>query len=844
MVFLLLFMGLSSGKVVPGEVILWVKPEFREYISYQKDKSQTGIYEIDAVLKNFGVYEIDRLTKGRIPLEAEKYELDLIFLLKFPESFTQEELIQRLKALESVKFVFPNKAYPLQVIPNDPYFSSMWNLTKMKVPEAWDITQGNPSVVVGGVDSGLWWEHEDIRDNLWVNPGEDINNNGKFDYPSDLNGVDDDGNGYVDDIIGFNFSWGTWNPAPQDAVFSDHGTHVSGTMAAVTNNGIGVSGIGWNIRVAGINCQLIYQDTSYIDFYSTVEAHYYGANMGFSVLNNSWGGYYWGAPERQMMQAAIDYARSKGATIFAAAGNENTSIPLYPASLRGVISVAATTQGDLKAWFSNYGDSVDVCAPGVSIWSTVPNNGYDLWDGTSMASPNAAGVAALIKAYFPGISPQKLEEYLEGGADDIDSLNPSYAGLLGAGRVNALGALQYPFYSGVKVFDFSIFEIVGDGDRFYEPGEIIGILPFVINKGPQPADSFKIVLKPSFGFQVIDSIVRYNQFIGVDDTVIIALDTFKIVLNNVRERDTLLFEIKSLPPTLYQENTFTFFIGVPDVLVYYTDKDNKFFRYYEAALNILKVKYDIWKSFTRGIPSPSSSLPELEMLIWATGNDSINCVKPEEIDSMINYVTGGGKLVLSSQYAAENFDTSYDTLFFRNYLGVDRFKIPLGSGQNKAKGIPGDPLADGWFLYMGSTEGAQNVISPDEILNDTLGGVICVRYGPTGAGGGAGVRTQSAVFFTFPLEAVPLSGNTTLLQEVIHDLFSYFGVDVKERLPSFSSDKERKSLLVFGNKKIKFEKGNKIYSISGRLNKNLHKGGIYFLINEGKKENIKLILIK
>ncbi|MEN3046656.1 MAG: S8 family peptidase [Candidatus Hydrothermales bacterium] len=840
MLQLIIILALSQGKVIKNEIILWLKDDLRELIHFEKGKNTLSIPELDFLFEKYDVYEIDRLTKGKISDEAKKFDLDLIFLLRVKDENKAEMLKEQLSLLPYVRYVFNNEAYPLMFIPNDPYFPQMWNLTKMKVPQAWDITQGSPSVVVGAIDTGLWWEHVDLRGNLWVNPGEDINSNGLFDYPFDLNGIDDDGNGYVDDIIGFNFSYGIWNPSPEPSFGSDHGTHVTGTMAAVTNNGIGISGIGFNIRAAGLNCQLVWQDTSYINFYATVEAHYYGANMGFSVLNNSWGGYFWESGRIRMMQAAIDYARSRGAVVLAAAGNENVnlnSFPMYPATLKGVIAVAASMPNDVRATFSNYGDSVDVTAPGVSIWSTVLNNDYDSWDGTSMASPNAAGVCALIKSYFPSISPIEVERYLEGGADKIDSLNPGYAGLLGSGRVNAHMSLIYPFYSGLKVIDFKMIEVQGDGDNFFEGGEIVGIFPFVKNVGPQKADSFKITLKGSTNFTVIDSTVFYRNTLNVGNTILVKSDTFKILLNNVNDKDTLRFKIDGYPTSLYRDSKLKFFIGVPDVLVYYTDSLNNFYYYYEIALDYLNVKYDIWKHHLRGVPTFTPSMPQL--VIWATGNMT-SCLQESEINSFMNYLTLGGKLALTSQFAAENLDSPLDTFFFRNYLGIDRFNVPFGGGQDKARGVTGDPLAHGWFFFLSSSASARNTISPDEILNDTLGGTICIRYGPTGALKGAAVRTLNTVFFAFPLESVPYEGAATLtkLYQVIHGLFRYFNVSVEEKEPLVRfKEKEKISIILKNQNNLRAE----LFTLSGRRMKkpeNLIKG-LYFI--KEKDRTIKIV---
>jgi subtilisin family serine protease len=350
------------------------------------------------------------------------------------------------------------------IIPNDHENYDMWGLDRMNLPAAWDINyQDIPSSVkISTIDTGTKISHPDLAGNIYVNPGEDLNGNGIWD-PSDIDGVDTDNNGFIDDISGWDFvSYIPTDPEmaigeeygpPDNEVFPDingHGTHVAGTAAAVSNNGIGVSAASWNITsmplkagFAWINPDdgqeygLGYGD----DFAAAIQ---YAVDNGSRVISISFGGtgYY------EPYAAAVAYARMNNVLLFASAGNEAYSTLTYPAAYEGAIAVAATQPGDAKAGFSNFGEWIDICAPGTGIWSTMSNSTYSPGDyanyqGTSMACPNAASVAAFILSYDPMLSGDDLEMLIYDTADDIYPVNPSYPGQLGHGLVNAYAALDF-----------------------------------------------------------------------------------------------------------------------------------------------------------------------------------------------------------------------------------------------------------------------------------------------------------------------------------------------------------------------------------------------------------------
>ncbi|MGA9995293.1 MAG: S8 family serine peptidase [Pyrinomonadaceae bacterium] len=354
--------------------------------------------------------------------------------VRLPEGMRVEEGMARYQELPEVETVEPNYIYKSLATPNDPRYSELYGLTKIQAPAAWDLTTGSATVVVADIDLGVDYNHEDLAANMWHNPGE---------IPG--NGVDDDGNGYVDDVYGVDTINHDSNPLDD----SGHGTHTSGTIGAVGNNSKGVVGVNWNVRIMAIKS---HDQAGNGSSASVVEAFRYAAMMrgrgiNVRVTNSSWGG----APEApsydQALKDAIDAAGNAGILNVMAAGNGNSNndaTPFYPATYDSpsIISVAASDQSDNKAGFSSYGaTTVDLAAPGVGILSTWPNNNYVFLNGTSMASPHVTGAAALLSAYNPTLSAASLKATL---LNTVDVL-PQWSGLvLTGGRLNVLRALQNP----------------------------------------------------------------------------------------------------------------------------------------------------------------------------------------------------------------------------------------------------------------------------------------------------------------------------------------------------------------------------------------------------------------
>ena len=346
-----------------------------------------------------------------------------------PGKMTDPDGFLRTLGLDSrVEYAGLNYILSIGQVPNDPKYNQLWGMDKIGAPQAWDITTGSANVIVGVIDTGVNYSHPDLVDNIWTNL---VEFNGTA-------GVDDDGNGYIDDIHGWNAY--SNHGDPMDDHF--HGSHVAGTIGAKGNNNKGVVGVNWEVKIAA--CKFLSSTgtgstagaIACFDYFNQLRAD------GHNVLltNNSWGGGGFSKPLETAMAGDV------GNPILhaAAAGNSNNNndaSPHYPSSydLNNIIAVAATDSNDNSASFSSYGlTSVDMSAPGVSILSTVLGTGYGTYNGTSMATPHVAGGAALIWSQYPNLSAEVVKDLLMFGVDPLSGAKATVSG----GRLNVNKAIN------------------------------------------------------------------------------------------------------------------------------------------------------------------------------------------------------------------------------------------------------------------------------------------------------------------------------------------------------------------------------------------------------------------
>ncbi len=349
-------------------------------------------------------------------------------LVKLPEGVTVKEALAALSSDTTILYAQPNYEYKaLITIPNDVRFSELWGMhntgqnggtpgADINAPEAWDIATGTGSIVVAVIDTGVDYTHPDLADNMWVNEAEF---NG-------TPGVDDDGNGYIDDIYGYDFVNNDGNPMDDHY----HGTHCAGTIGAVGDNALGVTGVCWSLKIMAVKFLPAVGSGTTANAILSVQ---YATEMDARVMSNSWGG---GAYD-QALKDAIDAAGDAGILFIASAGNDNLNndvYPHYPSSYdsENIISVMATDKYDARSSFSNYGPvTVDLGAPGTDILSCSPGSGYRLLSGTSMATPHVAGACALLLSVDPRLEYDEVKDLL---LQNVDTTLPGLC--VSNGRMN------------------------------------------------------------------------------------------------------------------------------------------------------------------------------------------------------------------------------------------------------------------------------------------------------------------------------------------------------------------------------------------------------------------------
>ncbi|MBL7148465.1 MAG: S8 family serine peptidase [Candidatus Cloacimonetes bacterium] len=445
---------------------------------------KTGITSFDRIAGDYRFVDLEQAVKSLKDPDWNDNGLypRCIYNITLASNDNIEAALEALAADPNIIYAEYEPVCKVDYVPNDASYDMQWHHEYIQTEPAWDYTTGNEDIVIGIVDSGIKWNHPDLQDNIWVNEpelnstsgGNPMTINWATGSISGGNGIDDDGNGWVDDCIGWNF-YNNNNQSYQGYVDNDHGTHVAGCAGEVGDNYIGSTGPMMNVKL--ISSRHSPDNFATNSIYNGYDGIYYCTDSGADIINCSWGG----GGSSYIPNLAIDYAMSHGAIVVCAAGNEGldlASYAHYPGNCTNAVCVAATgPYSDVKADFSNYGTTVEVSAPGASIYSTIiAGNGYASWDGTSMASPIAAGVAGLIKSIHTGLTSQELKTRLEYTCDNIDAVNPGYVGMLGAGRVNSFKGAMYDLIPNLIIAEINMIEQSGDGDGVANPGEVVNLL--------------------------------------------------------------------------------------------------------------------------------------------------------------------------------------------------------------------------------------------------------------------------------------------------------------------------------------------------------------------------------
>jgi len=407
-------------------------------------------------------------------LPADEAAATTILKLQLPADLSVAEALEQLAQRTDILFAEPNYLVHRATIPNDPYFAQQWGLENtgqtlsgdkgtlagisgadMGATQAWDLATGSSAIVVATLDSGIDLSHPDLADNIWNNPGETgWDSQGQ---PKESNRLDDDGNGYIDDVHGWNFVMS--NNSPLDDDVDGHGSHVAGIIGALGNNGIGIAGINWQVQMLPVKFLDRFGSG---DLFKVAAAYNYAVKNGARVINASYT-----YPQSctsvgpsSTERTALSIARNQGVLIVAAAGNfrcNNDIYAFYPGGhdLDNILAVAASDpQDNLASTFSNYGvRSVDLAAPGVNIYSTVRQSitgmdghpGYNYMSGTSMATPQVTGAAALLWSLHPELTYGEVRDAILFSVDPQPGLQGKVAT---GGRLNLAKALGIDFSPG------------------------------------------------------------------------------------------------------------------------------------------------------------------------------------------------------------------------------------------------------------------------------------------------------------------------------------------------------------------------------------------------------------
>lgn len=406
-----------------GKIWFRVKSDYHVNASVDDNPAQLPIGTLPFLN---GISKTHQVTNLARPFHAAQNspELQRTYLLEFSDFANVDAIMSELKATGNVDYAERVPLAEEQVTPNDPSYTSQWHLATINASGAWNYFSTGSTIRIAIVDNAVDRSHQDLFGNMYTNAGEIASN-----------GIDDDGNGYIDDVSGYDVADNDNNPNPPSTSF-DHGTHCAGIASASTNNSIGIAGMGYSCKIIPVKATSSSASPSSVT--NGYDGIVYAVSAGANVISLSWGG----TGTSTTAQNIITWASSQGCLIVAAAGNSNVNTMFYPAAYTEVIAVAATNSNDTKASFSNYGTWVDISAPGNNIYSTLPSNQYGNMSGTSMACPLVAGLCGLMWSLNPGLTAADIKTCLYNNATNINAQNPSYTGQLGAGRINANASMS------------------------------------------------------------------------------------------------------------------------------------------------------------------------------------------------------------------------------------------------------------------------------------------------------------------------------------------------------------------------------------------------------------------
>ncbi len=779
---------------LPNVVILKFKSTAQPSPNFEKS-SISGFSKIDHHLAQIGVNEVKLVfTPNKRAVDNNLVVLlSNVYRLKYTAPYDAQHVARLLSRDPAIEYAEPVYLQEAQTDPNDKLYPAQWYLQSVKAPLGWEIEQGDSTVIIAIIDSGVDTQHPDLAGKIWINPDEIPNNK-----------IDDDANGFVDDVNGWDFEKGNADPNPDpdgldndsdgltdDGV--DHGTMMAGLAAAMTNNNEGIAGFAWKCQIMPIK-SLNDEGSGSIDHIT--RGIIYAANNGAHIINLSLGG----SSPSKLQQDAIQYAYRLGTIVIAAAGNQSSSDFRYPAADKNVVAVGATGgTADVISSISNYGIFVDVMAPGgdfrlsppSEMISTVyynPTYGFNnyyrartkegyLTAGTSSSTAMVSGLMALVRSQHPEWSNEQIIRQVVLTADNIDDLNPMYRGQLGSGRINAYRALtevnpvdvppRLLLLGEVTISD----SVGGDNDHIFERGETVAVtVNSYRNFSISPARNTVFTLTTNdTDLTIQQGSFAYGYF--PPDTTITFPGLFSFQVNaNARGKTAKIYVGWQADGGYHGADTFDVIIGKIPILVVDDDFDenqgNVHFpnaeKMYTNILDQAKLNYALWDRHKMG-PLGPSQLANFPIVIWLCewafpSLDSLDRM------AIANFLEHGGSLFISGQDIGWDFNDpdgyGYGARdFYANYLHAVYFADD--SDVNDVIGLANDPIGDGLQFRVWQPGLDASLQFPDEI--EPGPGATPVFEYAGGKNHRFGIKYQGAhkvVYFGMGLEAIDSKQDT------------------------------------------------------------------------------------
>jgi subtilisin family serine protease len=729
---------------VPGQIIVKFKQEVGKALSSRQARSVLALRGIDEVRE---VYPVNRKTDMSAYLSVG---LDRVVAGQVALSVDVEALADMLESDPSVEYASPNYLVKADsIIPNDPMYAQEQHLPQVGAAQAWELSTGDTTIIIAVLDTGVDWDHPDLAGNIWRNADE---------IPD--NGLDDDGNFYVDDVMGWDFvsNVGAVWPGEDGSVqdnnpmdFDGHGTHVAGISSGVTNNGTGIASLAWKCRIMPLRIGYHSSDgNGYGTYEAMSSAFIYAGDNGAHVANLSFGT---GEP----ILDAARYAYLRGVVICNSAGNSGTDFASILGAQPYALSVASVAADDRKASYSSFNASVDISAPGGDFsgagggfLSTFVNPSsfyggalYGEFQGTSMASPYVGSLAALIRSLHPAWGPADAMFQILATADSVDAVNPSYRGKMGAGRINAYRALSETPPPAAPKIAFTSISVTdagsGNSDGRLDPGETGKITISLENTWGDLTGGVVTLTASSPAANVTSGVWNVGTLKGIRD-----IDN--MTATNASAPFTVAIHPSAVPMIIPCTITITGDNGVhierpldisvtPSVL--FVDdhggggdaSDVAIEPYFSEAFRASNTAYDYWDHAALGTPTPQD-LAKYSLVVWGC-EWAFPSLDANDRTVLGGYLESGGRLFLSGQDIAWDLndtpasgDNEYTrsggvsmnwfmTYLSSEYLGDDANGSALST---RISGISGDPIGDGLSLDVSQPGRAASLQYPDVIF--------------------------------------------------------------------------------------------------------------------------------